>query len=315
VAAVKGMLARPDFLIPLVAAERQFRDHYYGLNSAALLEDLFYDALGNYLRQVSPLVKLERPPPGQKGWDYRYDGLQLSHKVSQNISEIAALWDATKTGVETWSFEEPITYVLGGNAPRTQVTVGLPDGDEVRSMAAADLGAPYLAGGRTVMVVAWPGDGRQPILLDIVSTGPDDCVSDVLPFSRIWDHLARHVEAGGAANEIDVLVTRRALPDLQIAVLEPQLPAPIDISVETRGGVYVFALDTLQNLAVTSNNRAILIPTPTVKLLLQRAVTAGNYNPLPLWYWMFANRRPPDMYSAQRAEYDARFSARGDLDG
>ena len=39
--AIQGMLGRPDFLLPLAAAERQFRDHYYGLNSAALLEDLF----------------------------------------------------------------------------------------------------------------------------------------------------------------------------------------------------------------------------------------------------------------------------------
>jgi hypothetical protein len=48
VAAVRAMLARPDYLIPLAAAERQFRDHYYGLNSAALLEDLFFDALGTF---------------------------------------------------------------------------------------------------------------------------------------------------------------------------------------------------------------------------------------------------------------------------
>ena len=100
--AVAGMLARPDFLLPLSAAERQFRDHYYGLNSAALLEDLFFDALGNYLRQTRPETALRRPPPGQKGWDYSFDGLQLSHKVSQSADAVAALWDATKSGVSTW---------------------------------------------------------------------------------------------------------------------------------------------------------------------------------------------------------------------
>lgn len=45
---IRQMLARPDYLIPLAAAERQYRDHYYGLNAAALLEDLFCDALGNF---------------------------------------------------------------------------------------------------------------------------------------------------------------------------------------------------------------------------------------------------------------------------
>src|SRR5262245_34274264 len=101
--AIAGMLARPDFLLPLAAAERQFRDHYYGLNSAALLEDLFFDALGNFLRQTRPQTTLLRPPPGQKGWDYSFDGLRLSHKVSQKADVIAALWDATKVGVKTWS--------------------------------------------------------------------------------------------------------------------------------------------------------------------------------------------------------------------
>src|SRR3954469_25897610 len=104
IAAIHGMLARPDFLFPLAAAERQFRDHYYGLNSAALLEDLFFDALGNYLRQTEPTTRLVRPPTGQKGWDYAFDGLQISHKVSQGLTEIAALWDATKRDVTTWSF-------------------------------------------------------------------------------------------------------------------------------------------------------------------------------------------------------------------
>ena len=123
--AVQGMLARPDYLIPIAAAERQFRDHYYGLNSAALLEDLFFDALGNFLRQTEPKTPLMRPPTGQKGWDYAFDGLQISHKVSQNLTEIAALWDATKRGVTTWSFDDPIVYVLGTNTPSTSLQVDI----------------------------------------------------------------------------------------------------------------------------------------------------------------------------------------------
>ena len=89
------MLARPDFLIPIVAAERQFREHYYGLNSAALLQDLFFDALGNYLRQTEPDAVLLRPPTGQKGWDYTFNGLNVSHKVSQTVGDIAAIWDVS----------------------------------------------------------------------------------------------------------------------------------------------------------------------------------------------------------------------------
>jgi len=313
VAAVRGMLARPDYLIPLAAAERQFRDHYYGLNSAALLEDLFYDALGNYVRQTSPQIKLERPPPGQKGWDYLFDGLKLSHKVSQKADVIAAIWDATKQGIATWSFDEPIVYVLGGNTPNG-VDVTLPDGEIVKANSVAALDSSYPTNGRTVLVVSWPADGRQPLLVDIVPTDPGDAVPEVLAFSRVWDHVAAHVAAGGSANEIDVLVTRKRLDPLQVALLEDQLNEPCDLAAGFRAGVYLLARDTLQDLTVTSNNRGILIPKATVSGLLAAARRADNFVPMPLWYWMFAQKRPPDMYFAQRAEYDSRFSARGDLD-
>ncbi|WP_404389644.1 hypothetical protein [Humibacillus xanthopallidus] len=314
--AVRGMLARPDYLIPLAAAERQFRDHYYGLNSAALLEDLFFDALGNYVRQVDPGTQLTRPPTGQKGWDYAFDELQISHKVSQNLSEIAALWDATKSGVERWSFDDPIVYVLGSNTPPTSVLVELLDSATLlKCRAVADLGRPYVANGKTLLVVRWPGDGSQPHLLDIVPTEKGQTVEDALPFSRVWEHVAANVAAGRGADEVDVVATSRGCPPLLVETLRMDgLPVPIDLSATFRGGVYLFPRELLQDLSVTTNNRAILIPKETIKELLSDASIRGLFAPLPLWYWVYAQERPPDMYSAQRAEYDTRFSARGNID-
>ena len=315
VRAVKDMLARPDYLIPLASAERQFRDHYYGLNSAALLEDLFFDALGNFLSQTQPSAVLTRPPTGQKGWDYAFDGLRISHKVSQGLGDVAALWDATKVGVKTWSFEEPIVYVLGSNSPSTSVEVTLDDATALGCRAVADLAKPYLADGRAVLVVQWPADGRQPKILDILASGKGQSVRDVLPFSRLWNHIATHVSEGGAANEIDVLVTTRSCPPLIVEIAQQSgFPTDIDISVGFRGGAYLLRRELLQNLPVKTNNRAILIPSTTIKTLLSEAHSRGLFAPLPLWYWVYAKERPPDMYSAQRAEYDARFSARGELD-
>ena len=213
------MLARPDYLLPLAAAERQFRDHYYGLNSAALLEDLFFDALGHFLRQTAPLTRLVRPPTGQKGWDYAFDDLPVSHKVSQDLSEIAALWDATKRGVVTWSFEDPIVYVLGSNTPSTSLQVDLNETESLMCRAVADLGKPYLTDRRAVLVVSWPADGRQPLLLDVLPTERGQTAAEVLPFSRIWRHIAAHVRSGGVANDIDVLVTARACPPLLVESL------------------------------------------------------------------------------------------------
>lgn len=309
------MLARPDYLIPLAAAERQFRDHYYGLNSAALLEDLFFDALGNYVRQVEPGTRLTRPPTGQKGWDYAFDDLQISHKVSQSLSEIAALWDATKKGVEKWSFDDPIVYVLGSNTPPTSLLVEFDVATSLRCRAVADLGRPYVADGKTLLVVSWPGDGSQPQLLDIVQTEKGQMVEDALSFSRVWRHVAAHIASGRGANEIEVVATSRACPPLLLEAMRADgLPAPIDLSVTFRSGAYLLPRELLQDLTVTTNNRAILIPRETIKELLREATIRGLFAPLPLWYWVYAQERPPDMYSAQRAEYDTRFSARGSID-
>lgn len=312
--AIAGMLARPDFLIPIAAAERQFREHYYGLNSAALLEDLFFDALGNYLRQTRPGTQLLRPPTGQKGWDYTFDGLNVSHKVSQKLDVVAALWDATKTGVTHWSFDDPIVYVLSHNTPPTSVSLVSDALDPLSCRAVADLPSPQVANGRALLVVDWPVS-RQPMLLDVVSTAPGETVREALLFSRVWGHIAAHVESGKAANDLDVLVTNRVCPPLSVELLRSRgLPAPVDVAVPYRSGVYLFPRDMLQNLAVTSNNRGILIPKATVEQLVQQAAVLGLFTPLPLWYTLYAQERPPDMYSAQRAEYDARFSARGELD-
>jgi hypothetical protein len=307
------MLARPDFLLPLAAAERQFRDHYYGLNSAALLEDLFFDALGNFLRQTRPETALDRPSPGQKGWDYSFDGLRISHKVSQRADVIAAIWDATKRDVQTWSFDDPIVYVLGGNTPATSLQVELETGEVVAARAIADLKAPYATKGRTLLIVDWPAGGRQPRILEVIPTSKHDNVSGVLPFDQVWRHVAPHVAAGHPANSIDVLLTSKALPPMLLEQLGEECPIPCGVSVGARSGVYLFARELLQNLTVSSNNRGILIPKPTVVGLLAQAELTGLFAPLPLWYWAYAEERPPDLYSIQRAEYDARFSARGHL--
>lgn len=315
IAGIAGMLARPDFLIPIVAAERQFREHYYGLNSAALLEDLFFDALGNYLRQTEPDAVLLRPPTGQKGWDYTFNGLNVSHKVSQTVGDIAAIWDATLKGITQWSFTDPVVYVLSGNGPATQVIVEVDGQPPLACRAVADLKKPFLADGRALLVVEWPTGSRVPRVLDLVESLPRQPVSDALPFSRVWRQVAEHIRRGGAANEIDVFVTNRPVKPMAFeAIRASGLPTAADVSVPYRGGVYLFPRSLLQNLAVKSNNRAVLIPKTTIQGLLGQARELGLSTPLPLWYTVYARERPPDMYSAQRAEYDSRFSARGDLD-
>lgn len=311
VRSVKSMLARADYLLPLAAAERQFRDHYYGLNSAALLEDLFFDALGHFLRETDPTHRLSRPPTGQKGWDYAFDGLEISHKVGQNVSEIAALWDVTKADQLTWSFEEPIVYVLGRNNPAGGVRLSVDDGPHIALRAVSELGKLPLSRGTSVAIVNWPANGIGARLLDVVEVDPGESVPSRLPFDRIWNRVAEHIRAGLPANELDVLAAGTPASAAALrAVRRDRGGTEVQLNVDFRGGVYFFARELLQDLPVSKNNRALLISTATVRELLATAKLSGFFAPMPIWYWLYAMDRPPDMYSAQRAEYDALFSAR-----
>jgi hypothetical protein len=109
----------------LISAQYQFPNHYYGLTSAALLEDLFVDAAINFKNQEHHGLQLERPErtneenittdaKGEKGWDYKYEGQNYSHKVGSKVQSIALLWDATYQLPEdgTYSYPSPIVMVL-----------------------------------------------------------------------------------------------------------------------------------------------------------------------------------------------------------
>ena len=309
---IRQMLARPDYLIPLAAAERQYRDHYYGLNAAALLEDLFCDALGNFSLQARPRDTFVRAPVGQKEWDYKFNGLKISHKVSEKTGPIAAIWDATKKGVTTWSFDEPITYVLASSQPPTRTTVTLSENTSIACRAVSSLPRPFKTDGRTILIVRWPARGSSEIL-DVIPTNQDDTVATILPFSTLWPTVADELAAGRPANEIEVLIINSASRSKHVT---PELlrrvesgDTNVSTTVPLRGGIYFFSLDTLQDLAVTTNNRGILIPKDKVGELAETARNRDNFVPLPLWFWLYAELRPTDMYQVQRTEYDALFSA------
>ncbi|WP_062313373.1 hypothetical protein [Demequina rhizosphaerae] len=302
------MLSRPDFLLPLAAADRQFREHYYGLNSAALLEDLFYDALGNYIKQVEPATALVRPPAGQKGWDYEYEGVKFSHKVAQSIGAIAAIWDATIV-VDRWTVNEPVVYSVTENAPAKGIRVTLPTGSEIRTRSLASLNRNDPLGGRSILMVEWPQSSRTPKLISAFHGGANDSVGAVLPFAQAWASITDAVTPNRAINEIDFLVSARALSKSELQALAQE--APIDIAAKVRAGFYVFPRSELVDLEVERNNRAVLIPKRIVEQLVANARAFGHFVPMPRWYGPYAADTPPDMYLAQRREFDLRFSARG----
>lgn len=298
------MLASPTYLFPLAAAQRQYRQHYYGLSSAALLEDLFYDALSNYLAQFRPAVRFERPERGQKGWDYRFEGLPVSHKVGLKPQPIAVLWDATVRATE-WSFESPVVFVCSGYRPPTGPMSSDAQSRGVRPVT-GDPGEVVKANHR-VWLVRWPSDGDAEILWTTCAES-DATLAEVAHFDAVWTVVAEHLRSGGAANELELL--RSASRDASANRFD-EVGTPVDLAFKFRSGINFFPRASLQHVPVTSNNRALLMSAETVEEKMQEAVDNDRFVPMPLWFALYAGTRPPDVFLAQLAEYEALFSPAG----
>jgi hypothetical protein len=205
-----------------------------------------------------------------------------------------------------------MVYVLGSNSRAAAIEVGVGGMVPVTCRALVDLPRPERLGGRTAMAVSWPGGSTTPKLLAAWTGASADVVVDEVPFARVWERMAEHLAEGRPANEFEVLVTNRPLRPLDAAALTAlSTAAPADIAVDYRTGVYVLPRAMLQDLEVRTNNRGILIPRPTMARLLSAARDVGWFVPFSQWYAAYSQNRPPDLYSAQRGEYDSLFSARG----
>jgi hypothetical protein len=301
---IQRMLARFEYLLPLAAADFQYRRHYYRLNAAALLEDLFFDALGTHLRQTEPSANFGRAPSGAKGWDYEIGGLKASHKMSKGGTEISVHWDATKKRT-SWTAEHPMVVGLSDHLSGT-FNVVTPAGVEFRASAVdGNLGVKKKL--HSVLVGTWKRHG--PTLgfevMDQFQVEPDIAVVEAVPFDVVWARMAIQLERGGNANDFDMLICpaekASGLAGLTLRIDgEHLLP-----------GFHVFGIAGMVDLPLKSNNRSgSLLSKELVRRLMRQAQTNGLFAPLPLWFSIYAETRPPNLYSTQRQELDAIFSAR-----
>lgn len=308
--ALAAMLAMPGFLLPLAAAQRQYRQHYYGMSAAALLEDVFFDTFANYLAQFRPEVTFERPERGQREWDYRFEGLEVSHKVGEGATDLAALWDATVTLPDppVWTFDSPIVYLSASYVPK----VGRLEwrGRTLNVKALAGDPSEVLGKGHRLFVVHWPVSEPAEVIW-LSDPAPDVTrITDFVPFRDLWTILAGAIRRGIPANHLEVLRTTGAMVNAPLGNDEA------DLTFTHRAGISMFPVAELARVTVKQNNRAVLLPKVTVSEKMTAAAESGLFVPLPLWYRSHASNRPPDLYLAQRAEYDALFSpAGGPTDG
>lgn len=300
-ALLAAMLARPEYQFPVIAAQQQYRDRYYGLSAAAMLEDLFFDAISNFISTVVPGSTITRPPRGEKGWDYAVNGHKVSHKVSKaGPIVIAALWDATRTDIKNWTFGYPISFSSGGYSPTT-LTYSI-SGNLRRSKLHPIEKTSLLKAGERVVLVRWTETGPAEVI-HFWDSPIDGEIGAWLGFRMIWPHVMKLVNAGCPANHIELLrVTNKDLGDL------PKIGDVLEIGACHRPGTYIFDSSELINLPVTPNNRALLVEKKIVSELMKNAYQNALFIPMPTWSAIYAASRPPDLYLAQRAEYDALFS-------
>jgi len=311
------MLSKREYFIPLIAAQYQFPNHYYGLTSAALLEDLFVDAAINFRNQDHHGLQLERPErtteenqttdaKGEKGWDYKYDGQNYSHKVGGKVQAIALLWDATYELPEdsTYSYPSPIVMVLSSYKDKNaKLVLGTKEAFQITPLS--QYRTKLIQENQQLIFVKKLNDETWEIL-DILGVQPGgQTANEVLDLPTVWKKMMGYWGNGASANSIEVFVTKSSRKDIS----ETHINTVVEIDFKALPGVYLFPKESLQNVTVKKNNRAILLPTPKVKELMDAAVLRGNFTYLPNWFTSYASNRSVDLYLVQRAEYDRLNSA------
>ena len=303
--AFQGMLQRPDYIFPFVSAQRQFRDHYYGLTSAALLEYFFIDMLTNYFSHYESSRTVELPQHGAKGWDYAVDKLRVSHKVGENLSEISGLWDATTKPVNgMMSFDDSIVYSVSQYKDKWGTLEIGQKSFQIVALAQSHNYLDYDLIFKQRLLVAQRMEDGWRILEDKINlTVPRINVADFLPFKEIWQKYSSVIMSN--ANEIEIFLLKPTIANSQEKSLQGEL---VKIEFKFWPGLYLLKEDTLKDIVVTGNNRSeSLIPRETVKEKMLTAVSNGLFTFMPTWFTAYSANRPPNLYLAQKQEYEKFF--------
>jgi hypothetical protein len=308
------MLSRQEYLIPMVAASFQYPIHYYGMTSAALLEDLFVDASINFRNSHKREVQISRPErasegeeansKGVKGWDYQFQGEHFSHKVGKGIGAVALLWDATVKLPEDkrWTYESTMVYVLSNykksiaNLISTEhLKLPVTSIFNFRNKATVD--------GQKVLIAERLSSTTWHIH-EVIDLAQAKDMQSALPLEHIWDKMVGYWSKS-TANKFDVFISTKSAEDK----FENLAGQEVEIDYEALPGIYVFRRERLKNIEVTQNNRAVLLPANTVSQLAKESAETGFFVFMPCWYMTYAENRPADLYLAQKQEFDQMNSA------
>ncbi|NQV73157.1 hypothetical protein HQ496_08540 [bacterium] len=316
VSAIKSMLSRDEYLIPYVWAQRLLRRDNYQMASQALLEDMFYDTLGDFLNRHLPEHSLDRRN-GAEAWDYKFDGTGFSHKEGMQRL-IVSKWQAGEGPKNkeprwpTWTFTESVTFAY----------------TNLKATAKVRIEMPLIKGGsrtiaRNFRALTYSSDQekafRESAAYVAVCSRADS--GDSLNISRLitaqdWmDRDFRSVRslAPQALYENEIFWFSMTKEQMSKFIDPTKLHFPIMADIETEdfsSGIYVLDQRSLIDLPQSSNNKAHFVTHGTLDLLMSNACQAGRFIPMPLWPALYTDMTPPNLYQDLRNRYDALFQAR-----
>ena len=300
------MLRDELYQFPLAAAQRQYRTNYYGMTSAALLEVVFVDALERFLRSRPVGVDFKRAPPGEKSWDYQFNGHRLSHKVAKGgDGEITVLWDAT-VKADRWTVDNSIIFHTNGYKPRT---ISANAGGVSFRLRSLD-GDPNqtLKPGHQVIAVSWGDSDRGEVQHSWAPRSNEPVAKQLSPASA-WNLVVRPIDQGVAANHLELFEVMRNLSGDESWAIQSGCSLALDYGL--RPGVYLIPKSRLVDIPVKGNNRGLQIAAPVVNKLLKVSMDDGLFVAMPTWWGAFADERPPDLFQPQRRQFDDIFSRGG----
>ena len=313
---VKAMLDRDEYLVPYVWAQRLLRRDNYQMASQALLEDVFYDTLGDYINRHAPQHQLVRRT-GAEPWDYKFDSTGFSHKEGMQRL-IVSKWQAgsgPKNKVPiwpTWTFTEPVTFVY--TKPKTSNAVRLNLADQsgqihqiernLRSLTHESIHDKGFNSDSTFIALAQHDQASTAVHLTKVMTHHSWvsmsyksmrslCQDSLLTSDFVWFQLTK------------------AQMQLNLDPIGHDGPITGEVaSGDLPSGLYVLEQSQLVDLPQASNNKAHFVLSSTLDHLMRAAIANQSFVPLPLWPAIYTDMTPPNLYFDLRSRYDTLFQAR-----
>jgi len=128
-------------------------------------------------------------------------------------------------------------------------------------------------------------------------------LTNALRFHEVWRAASVAHAAGIPANELEILTVTNGSANEFLPSSEFELTGEI-----FRPGIYLLERKWLQDVPVKANNRGLLVSKSFVQDAMIQSRDAGLHIPLSDWFSTYSGDNPPDLYLAQKAEYDMMFS-------